>query len=88
MNKENHAPSAKLWIEYKPGGWKLVSDMATFRPSGRSITEPITMEIAYDDVKKLLSHIADSVTSSTSSAIVQVISPPPSIGKFGTAAEV
>ena len=87
MTKENRSPSAKLWIEYKPSSWKLISDMPTFRPSGHSITESITMEIAYDDVKKLLAHIADSVTNTTS-AIVPVVVPPPSTGKFGTAAEV
>lgn len=89
-HKENHSPSAKLWVEHKQGSWKLVSDLATFRLCKNSdINGTFTMEIAYDDVKKLLSHIGDTVQPVTTAiAVVVPPVPPPSTGKFGITAEV
>jgi hypothetical protein len=84
MLNNNPRPSAKLWVEYKPGAWKLLEDLKSFRTSNPML-EAHTMEVAYDDVKRLLSHLASVVKSPTSQvvALVPVPSPAPAAGKFG-----
>ena len=78
---ENHSPSVKLWIEYKHGAWKLISDLDSFRLCGGS-NENGTMELAYGDVKKLLAHIAVELKSPTETAVVPVVTPLPATGRF------
>ena len=83
MLDNNPRPSAKLWIEYKPGAWKLLEDLKSFRTSNPSF-EAHTMEVAYDDVKRLLSHLATVVHTPPTQvvALVPVASPVPTGGRF------